>query len=612
MSDERPINNSNRGPGRNRVTEKPKDFKGTWVKLIRYGKNFLPLIIIVMAVVCVSTALQVISPIYLGDMATAISDIINLHSPNFLKPLDMDYIVGIGMLLIFMFAFVAMFNFTQGWILATVTQKISKQMRTDVSKKINRLPFRFLHKTSYGDVMSYLTNDIDTIGMTLNQSLSGLFTSVALLVGSVIAMLFTNWIMAATAILSSLAGFALMAVIIKRSQRYFAAQQRDLGNVNGHVEEAYTGHTIIKAYNNSKAFRQKFEDINNKLYVSGWKSQFFSGLTFPLMSFVGNFGYVMVSIVGAVLVVNGSIPFGTIVTFMIFVRLFTQPLAQLAQAVTTLQRTAAASERVFTFLEVEEMEDESQKVKRLTGVKGHVEFKNVKFGYVPEKTVIHNFSADVKAGQKIAIVGPTGAGKTTLVNLLMRFYEVDGGEILIDGVPTSEVPREDVHNQFGMVLQDTWLFEGTIKENIIYSEKNITDEQVENACKTVGLDHFIQTLPDKYDTVLNESMSLSEGQKQLLTIARAIIKDSPLLILDEATSSVDTRTERIVQAAMDKLTVGRTSFVIAHRLSTIKNADKILVIRDGDVVESGSHDQLLAKNGFYAGLYNSQFEGCDG
>ena len=604
MSDEGPRRQP-RGRGMMGAAEKPKEFKKTWVKLIKYGKNYLPLILVVVIMACLATAMQVVAPEYLGQLTNEIKNVFVFGS------IDMGTVERIGLTLIFLYSAAAAFTLIQGWIMATVTQKISKQMRTDISHKINRLPFRFFHRTSYGDVMSYLTNDIDTIGQTLNQSVTQLITAIAMLVGSAIMMFYTNWLMALTAILSSLAGFALMIIIITKSQKQFNAQQVDLGNVNGHVEEAYTGHTIVKIYNNSRKFKKTFEEINTKLYNSAWKSQFFSGLMMPLMQFIGNFGYVMVCIVGAILVVDGSIPIGVIVSFMIYIRLFTQPLSQLAQAATNLQRTAAASERVFDFLAVEEQEDESGKAKRLIDVRGDVEFRNVRFGYTPEKTVIHNFSADIKAGQRIAIVGPTGAGKTTLVNLLMRFYELDGGEILIDGIPTTEVPREDVHNQFCMVLQDTWVFKGTIKENIIYSEQNISDEAVVTACKTVGLDHYIQTLPDGYNTVLDETTNFSEGQKQLLTIARAIIKDSPLLILDEATSSVDTRTERIVQDAMDELTVGRTSFIIAHRLSTIRNADRILVLKDGDIVESGNHNQLLEKNGFYAELYNSQFEGME-
>jgi ATP-binding cassette subfamily B protein len=421
-------------------------------------------------------------------------------------------------------------------------------------------------------------------------------------------MFYTNWILALTAIGSSLIGFALMMLIMSKSQKYFTAQQQGLGDINGHIEEIYSGHNVVKAYNGGKEANATFDKINDGLYDSGWKSQFMSGMMMPFMNFIGNFGYVAVCVVGAALAMNGTITFGVIVAFMMYVRLFTQPLSQLAQAMQSLQRTAAASERVFAFLEEAELTNESQKAKLLTNVRGDVEFKHVLFGYEKDKPIIHDFSAKIDAGHKIAIVGPTGAGKTTIVNLLMRFYELDGGQILLDGIPTGQVTRENVHEQFCMVLQDTWLFEGTIKENIIYSKPGVTDEQVVAACKAVGLHHFIRTLPHGYDTVLNDKASLSLGQKQLVTIARAMIQDAPLLILDEATSSVDTRTERIVQGAMDKLTVGRTSFVIAHRLSTIKNADLILYMKDGDIVESGNHAELLAKNGLYAELYNSQFE----
>ena len=603
-----------RGPGANRAVEKPKEFKKTWAKLIRYSRPHLPIVIFAFALIVVATALMVMGPEYMRQLMDEIlKSLPTVEGGVFVSPgvpIDMGAVTTIGITLIIMYSIATILNTGQGWIMATVTQKISKQMRTDVSRKINRMPFRYFNKKSYGDVMSYLSNDVDTIAQTLNQGISSLIAAVSMLVGTLIMMFYINWIMAVTAVASCSVGFLLMAVIMKRSQKQFSAQQIDLANINGHVEEAFSGHLIVKAYNNSSSFKKTFEEINDKLYSSAWKSQFYSGLMFPLMGFIGNLGYVMICIVGAILTINGTITLGVIVAFMIYVRLFTQPFSQLAQAMQILQRTAAAGERVFEFLAENEMEDESSKVKRITDAKGDVEFRNVKFGYTPEKTVIHNFSAKVKAGQNVAIVGPTGAGKTTIVNLLMRFYELDSGEILLDGVPTTEVPREDVHNQFCMVLQDTWLFEGTIKENIIYSEENVSDERVIEACKTVGLHNYIMTLPGGYDTVLNDSANLSEGQKQLLTIARSIIKNSPLLILDEATSSVDTRTERIVQKAMEDLTEGRTAFIIAHRLSTIKNADKILVMKDGDIVESGTHEQLLAQGGFYAELYNSQFEGA--
>ena len=581
--------------------EKAKSFKGTWGKLIQYSKKFLPVVVVALIMAAASSVMQIIGPDQLKNMTDEIIKGLG-------GAIDLNTIASIGLLLICLYAGAMILSFVQGWIMATATQRISKQMRTDISDKINRLPFSYFNKNSYGDVLSRVTNDVDTIGVTMNQSVSALATAVTMFIGSLIMMLFTNWIMALTAIGSSLLGFVMMMLVMRKSQKYFIAQQRDLGEINGYVEETYTGHNIVKAYNGSKEFIKNFESINGRLYNSGWKSQYLSGLMMPFMMFIGNFGYVAVCIVGAVLALEGTISFGVIVAFMVYVRLFTQPLSQIAQAANSLQRTAAAGERVFEFLDEEEMDDESATGKKLTDVKGNVEFRNVRFGYTSDRVVINDFSADVKAGQKIAIVGPTGAGKTTIVNLLMRFYEIESGEILIDGIPTKEVHRENVHEQFCMVLQDTWLFEGTIKENIVYSMQNVSDEKVAEACKMVGLHHFIQTLPNGYDTVLNDRASLSEGQKQLLTIARAIIKDSPLLILDEATSSVDTRTERMVQSAMDMLTKGRTSFIIAHRLSTIKNADIILVMKDGDIIESGDHEALLSKNGFYAELYNSQFE----
>ena len=589
------------GPMAMMGTEKAKSFKGTWGKLIEYSKKFLPVVVVALIMAAASSIMQIIGPNQLKNMT---DEIIKGLSGT----IDMSVIASIGLLLICLYSGAMILSFVQGWIMATATQRISKQMRTDISDKINRLPFSYFNKNSYGDVLSRVTNDVDTIGVTMNQSVAALATAVTMFIGSLIMMLFTNWIMALTAIGSSLLGFVMMMLVMRKSQKYFVAQQKDLGEINGYVEETYTGHNIVKAYNGSAEFRKNFETINGRLYNSGWKSQYLSGLMMPFMMFIGNFGYVAVCIVGAVLALNGTITFGVIVAFMVYVRLFTQPLSQIAQAANSLQRTAAAGERVFEFLDEKEMENESDKCKKLTDVKGDVEFRNVMFGYSPDKIVINDFSANVRAGQKIAIVGPTGAGKTTIVNLLMRFYEIEAGEILIDGVPTKEVRRENVHEQFCMVLQDTWLFEGTIKENIVYSMQNVSDDKVTEACRMVGLHHFIKTLPNGYDTVLNDRASLSEGQKQLLTIARAIIKDSPLLILDEATSSVDTRTERMVQSAMDVLMKGRTSFIIAHRLSTIKNADIILVMKDGDIIESGNHDTLLAKNGFYAELYNSQFE----
>lgn len=590
--------------------EKPKDFRVTWAKLIAYSKSYVPVILIALLLASVGAVLQIAGPDKLKDMTNEIAKGLPalINGKPVTGSVDMKAVTDTAWMLVVFYAGSALLGFTQSFIMATVTQKISKTMRTDISQKINRLPFRYFDKTSYGDVLSRVTNDVDAIGQTMNQSIGTLVTAVTSFAGALIMMFYNSVILALISVGASLIGFILMMLIMKKSQGYFVSQQENLGTINGHIEEIYSGHNVVKVYNGGRQSKKTFEEINEKLYGSAWKSQFLSGLMMPLMMFIGNFGYVAVCVVGAALAMNGTISFGVIVAFMLYVRLFTQPLSQMAQAANNLQRAAAAGERVFEFLDEAELEDENKKNKTLADIKGEVEFKNVRFGYIPGKTVIHNFSAKIKPGQKAAIVGPTGAGKTTVVNLLMRFYELDGGEILLDGTPVSQVTRENVHEQFCMVLQDSWLFEGTIRENIVFSKQGVTGEQVVNACKTAGLHHFIQTLPDGYETVLNDKASLSEGQKQLITIARAMIQDAPLLILDEATSSVDTRTERIVQAAMDKLTAGRTSFVIAHRLSTIKNADIIFVMKDGDIIESGSHDELLDKNGFYAELYNSQFE----
>lgn len=596
--------------GMGSAVEKPKNFKATWAKLIEYSKSYVPAIVIALLAAATGTVLQIVGPDKLKDMTNEIAKGLPalINGKPIIGSIDMNAVINIAWLLVFFYAGSALLSFAQSFIMATVTQKISKTMRTDISQKINRLPLRYFDKSSYGDVLSRVTNDVDAIGQTLNQSIGSLVTSITMFVGALIMMFYNSWILALTSVGASVIGFVLMMVIMKKSQKHFVSQQRNLGNINGHIEEIYSGHNVVKVYNGGREAKKTFEEINENLYNSAWKSQFLSGLMMPIMQFIGNFGYVAVCVVGAALAINGTISFGVIVAFMMYIRLFTQPLSQMAQAANNLQRAAAAGERVFEFLDESELEDEGHKAKTLQDIQGNVEFKHVKFGYTPEKTIINDFSTKIKQGQKVAIVGPTGAGKTTIVNLLMRFYELDGGEILLDGTPISQVPRENVHEQFCMVLQDTWLFEGTIKENIIFSKQGITDEQVINACKTVGLHHFIKTLPDGYDTILNDKASLSEGQKQLITIARAMIQNAPLLILDEATSSVDTRTERIVQAAMDKLTVGRTSFVIAHRLSTIKNADMILVMKDGDIIESGRHKELLDKGGFYEELYNSQFE----
>lgn len=598
------------GPGMGGIVEKPKSFNATMKKLIRYCKSYLPVIIIALVAATVATLFQIIGP----DKLKGLTNEVIKGLPQLVggKPvlgaIDLGAVGATAWGLLFLYAGAMLLNLFQSYIMASVTQKISKRMRTDIAEKMNRLPLKYFDSTSHGDILSRVTNDVDAIGQTLNQSVGTLVTSIIMLIGSLVMMFYNNWIMAFTAVGTSVLGFALMMVIMGQSQKYFSGQQRALGAINGHIEEVYTGHNVVKVYNGSHEAKQTFETINGELYTSAWKSQFLSGLMMPLMGFVGNLGYVAVCVVGAVLAMNGTISFGVIVAFMMYVRLFTQPLSQIAQAFNNLQRTAAAGERVFEFLEEKELSDESDKLLCLSHVLGDVEFQHVKFGYSPDKTIIHDFSAKVKAGQKVAIVGPTGAGKTTIVNLVMRFYELDGGRILLDGTPINDLPRKNVHEQFGMVLQDTWLFEGTIRDNIAYGKEGVTDEQVIAASKTVGLHHFIRTLPEGYNTVLGAQTSISEGQKQLITIARAMIQNAPLLILDEATSSVDTRTERIVQRAMDKLTQGRTSFVIAHRLSTIKNADLIIVMKDGDIIESGNHEELLAKQGFYAELYNSQFE----
>ena len=600
-----------RGPGSRgmRVAEKPKNFKKSIGKLLLYCKRYWWIMALALALAMAGAILTVMGPDYIKQLTNELTNALgNIAQGIPGRDVDLDFIWDIGLFLIIIYVLGAIFNIIEGLIMATVTNKMTKRMRTDIAHKINRLPLKYLDSRSYGDILSRVTNDVDLIGQTLNNSLSTLVGSITLFIGSLIMMFVTNWIMALTAIASTIIGFGLMSVIMSKSQKYFTQQQNSLGAINGHIEEIYSGHNVVKAYNGEKGAKQTFDNINKQLYTSAWKSQFLSGLMMPLMQFIGNFGYVAVCIVGALLAVNGIIDFGVIAAFIIYVRLFTQPLSQIAQAFTNLQSASAGCERVFEFLEEKEMADETNKTAKIENVKGNVEFKHVRFGYNPDKPVIKDFSASIKAGQKVAIVGPTGAGKTTLVNLLMRFYDVDSGTIEIDGVSTQDMKRENVHELFSMVLQDTWIFNGTVKENIIYDKENVTDEQVVNAAKACGLDHFIRTLPKGYDTVLDENTSISAGQKQLLTITRAMIQNGPMLILDEATSSVDTRTEILIQQAMDKLTEGRTSFVIAHRLSTIKNADLILVMKDGDIIESGTHDELLKQNGFYAELYNSQFQ----
>lgn len=592
-----------RGPGMGRrPAEKSKDFKGTWMKIIRYCKRYLAVIVVALICAVAGTILTILGPDKLSDLTKVITE-------GIATGIDMERVKSIGLTLVAFYVGSAILSFGQQFIMATVTQNVTKQLRSDISGKINRLPMAYYNKTSTGDVLSRVTNDVDMISQSMNQSIGNLVSAVALFFGSLIMMFKTNVIMTLTAVIATMIGFGLMSLITSHSQKYFSRQQANLGALNGHIEEIYSGHTVVKVYNGEKNAKKVFDELNNNLRDSAFKAQSLSGLMQPLMAFIGNFGYVAVCVMGAVLTMKGYIGFEVIVAFMMYIRLFTQPLAQIAQATQSLQSAAAAGERVFAFLGAEEMSDESDKTEKLGKAEGYVDFEHVKFGYEDtDKIIIHDFSARAKPGQKIAIVGPTGAGKTTLVNLLMRFHEIQSGDIKIDGISTRDMKREEVRSQFCMVLQDTWLFEGTVRENLVYNTENVSEEKIEAACKAVGLDHFIRTLPHGYDTILNDQVSLSQGQKQQLTIARAMIADKPMLILDEATSSVDTRTELQIQKAMDALMQNRTSFVIAHRLSTIKNADLILVLKDGDIIESGNHEELLAKGGFYADLYNSQFD----
>ena len=584
------------------TTETATDLKTSLSKLFRYIKKYLPLIIPALLLAITSAIFSIIGPDKLSDITDTITK-------GLVAGIDLEKIKDIGIFLIIIYSLGAIFNYISGLIMAIVTNKCAKNLRKDISEKINRLPLKYFDKNSYGDVLSRVTNDVDTIAQSLNQSLGNLVSAITLFFGALIMMFVTDFTMAITAILSSLIGFAFMMVILKRSQKYFNEQQKQLGNLNGHIEEIYGGHNIVKVYNAMDEATDEFDKINERLYQSNRKSQFLSGLMPPFMSFIGNFGYVAVCVVGALLVMNDKITFGVIVAFMIYIRLFTNPLTQIAKGMTSLQSTGAASERVFNFLEEKEMDqEENKKVLERDEVKGNIEFKNIEFGYDSDKTIIKNFSAKAKSGEKIAIVGPTGAGKTTIVNLLMKFYEINKGDIIIDGISIHDLTRENIHDLFTMVLQDTWVFNGTILENIKYNNESISDDDVKRVCKVVGLDHYIKSLPQGYNTILNEVESLSSGQKQLLTIARAMLDDKPFLILDEATSSVDTRTEELVQVAMDKLSENKTSFIIAHRLSTIKNADLILVMKEGNIIEQGNHKSLLKKNGFYADLYNSQFQ----
>ena len=647
-------------PGGGRVPEKSKDFKGSMKRLFINLEKWRYLFVFSLVLAMISAILSLNAPNKLSDFTDVItkglspninenifneimndpdismedkmltSDIISKIGKDTskeellvlidelpesvyekIKPsIDMSKVKEIAIFLGCLYFGSALLNFIQSYSMTTISNNFAKSLRSKISSKINRLPLKFFDQHETGDILSRVTNDVDLIGHNMNNSLASLVTSSTLFIGSLIMMFVTNWIMAITAVVSTVFGFLVMGFILKKSQKYFVQRQVELGDLNGHIEEIYSGHNVVKVYNGDKESLKEFNRLNDRLYECNRKSQFLSGLMPPIMGFIGNFGYVAVCVMGAVLTMNDIISFGVIVAFMVYIRQFTNPLNQIAQAMTNLQSVAAASERVFEFLDEKEMNNQENITKHLdkSKVKGNIEFKNVKFGYDEGRTIIKDFNAVAKSGQKIAIVGPTGAGKTTMVNLLMKFYEVNAGNIYIDGVSTSELTRENVRDLFVMVLQDTWLFEGTVKENIKFNKEDISDEEIWEALKVVGVDHFVKTLPNSINTILKDDESISAGQKQLLTIARGMIVDAPFLILDEATSNVDTRTEELVQKAMDKLTEGRTSFIIAHRLSTIKNADLILVMKDGNIVEQGNHNDLLNKNGFYAELYNSQFQ----
>ena len=590
---------------RNRKSiEKAKDFKGSILRLIKELKPFKFLIILSIILATIGSILSICTPNILSNLTDTIKD-------GLMGNMNINKINRIALLMIILHITSTIFEYIESISMTIVSNRFAQKLRSNISTKINKLPLKYFDKSTTGDILSRVTNDVDTIAQSMDNSISILVSAFTLFIGTVVKMFYTNYIMALTAIVSSLLGFIFMAKILSKSQKYFEARQVELGNLNGHIEEVYSGLNVVKAYNGKKISDAKFDELNKKLYNANRKSQFLGGLMHPMMHFIGNLGYVAVCIVGAVLTMNNIISFGVIVAFMLYVRLFISPLNQIAQSMTSIQTTAAAGERVFEFIDEEELSSELNITEHLNpnDIKGNVEFDNIVFTYDGnDKPTIKNFSAKINSGEKIAIVGPTGAGKTTIVNLLMKFYELDSGDIKIDGVSTKDLTRENVHDLFTMVLQDTWIYDGTIKENIIYNQKNVTDKDVEKVCKIVGLDHFIKTLPDGYNSTLSNSDSISAGQRQLLTIARGMLKNAPLLILDEATSNVDTRTEELVQNAMDKLTEGKTSFIIAHRLSTIKNADLILVMKDGNIVEKGNHEELMKLNKFYAKLYNSQFE----
>ena len=567
-----------------------------------YMSSSMGIIIFALVLAALSAVMTIIGPDKIGKMATIMSD-------GLFTGIDLAAIAKIGVFLAIIYCLSALFGFIQHYIMAVVTLKMSYRMRGELSEKINRVPQKYFNTTSQGDILSRITNDVSTLQQGLTNSLPTIISAATQFAGCLIMMFVTEWRMALVALCITLLGMVLIVAIMSKSQRYFTARQKSLGELNGYVEEMYSGHEVVRISRAVDKVLDHFDGLNAAVYDANWRSQFLSGVMQPLMNVIGNLSYVAVCVFGSVLAINGTIEFGVIVSFILYVRLFTTPLTQIAQGMTNLQTASASAHRIFDFLESEELGDESDKTEKLDAVRGAVTFDHVRFSYPdsPDKIIIKDFSAEVRPGQKVAIVGPTGAGKTTMVNLLMRFFEVNSGRITIDGVPTTDLRRPDVHRLFGMVLQDTWLFEGTIRENLVYNMEGITDEQLEAVCKACGLDKFVHSLPQGFDTVLSESTTISAGQKQLLTIARAMLQNAPMLILDEATSSVDTRTELLIQRAMDELMKGRTSFVIAHRLSTIKNADLILVMRDGDVIESGTHEQMMEQSGFYAELYNSQF-----